>query len=131
MSERNLADYPVHLGPGGTALEQPRFTGMEWYAAYEATHGADGADGRLVSLYDFTEDWTSWERHPAGAELVICTAGAMTIIQQLPDGGEAHIPLGPGDYAINPPGVWHTADITGTGAAIFITPGFGTDHRPR
>ena len=37
----------------------------------------------------------------------------------------------PGDYAINPAGVWHTAD-TATGAnCVFITTGIGTEHRPR
>ena len=41
------------------------------------------------------------------------------------------IHLGPGDYAINPPGVWHTADVDGTALALFITVGEGTTHRPR
>jgi len=41
------------------------------------------------------------------------------------------VPLAAGEYAINPPGVWHTADVTETATAIFITAGEGTQHRPR
>ena len=122
----------VHLGPGATAISQPAFTGsMEWYAGYERRHGADGPDGRLVSQYSFTEDWTSWEMHPHGSELVICTAGSMVLTQEWPDGRRETVTLGPGDYAINPPGVWHIADVIEPATAIFITAGEGTEHRPR
>ncbi|CAN5285178.1 hypothetical protein BH10PSE12_BH10PSE12_10390 [soil metagenome] len=129
----HLPTYPVHLGLGATALVEPPFTGMEWYAAYSARHAADGAEGRLVSQYTFAQSWDSWEMHPKGAEMVICTAGAITLIQQFPDGHEARVTLAPGDYAINLPGVWHTADVPlGTDATcIFITAGEGTDHRLR
>jgi hypothetical protein len=37
----------------------------------------------------------------------------------------------PGQYAINEPGTWHTADVTGETTALFITAGLGTQHRPR
>ena len=43
----------------------------------------------------------------------------------------ATVTLGPGDYAINPPGAWHTADVEEEAAALFITAGLGTEHRPR
>jgi len=59
---------------------------MAWYADYSARHAADGADGRLVSLHSFSESWTSWEMHPLGAEVVLCTAGMITLIQERPDG---------------------------------------------
>lgn len=36
-----------------------------------------------------------------------------------------------GQAAINPRGVWHTADVHEPGSALFITPGRGTEHRPR
>ena len=125
-----LGEYPLHLGLGAMAVPQPAFTGMDWYAAYAERHGGDGAEGRLVSMYRFTESWTSWEMHPAGAEVVICTAGRIVLIQELAD-GPCETGLGPGDYAINPPGVWHTADVEQDATAIFITSGLGTDHRPR
>ena len=39
--------------------------------------------------------------------------------------------LGPGDYAINPRGAWHTADADEPVVALFITPGKGTTNRAR
>ena len=127
----SLFTTPIHLGLGAKAEVQPDFTGMEWYADYGARHAADGAEGRLVSCYRFTESWDSWEMHPAGDEVVICTSGSITLHQQLPDGGTRAITLNAGDYAINPPGVWHTADVDGEATTLFITAGMGTEHRPR
>ncbi len=127
----NLFTHPIHLGLGATAVPQPEFTGMEWYADYNARHAADGAEGRLVSLYRFTESWDSWEMHPSGDEVVVCIMGEMALHQEFADGSTAVVTLGPGDYAINPPGAWHTADVTGQATALFITAGLGTEHRPR
>ncbi len=103
---------------------------MEWYEAYVERNAHDGSEGRLVSLYSFSESWTSWERHPLGDEAVICTAGEITLIQELPDGPQKVV-LRAGEYAINPRGVWHTADVAGHATALFITAGVGTEHRPR
>ncbi|WP_443026575.1 cupin [Sphingomonas sp. IC-56] len=100
----HLPTNPAHLGPGATASVEPEFTGMEWYAAYTARHAADGIEGRLVSQYSFTESWDSWEVHPHGAEMVICTAGTLTLHQEHPDGSTETATLHAGDYAINPPG---------------------------
>ncbi len=127
----NLFDQPIHLGLGASAVAQPPFTGMEWYEAYEARHGGDGKEGRLVSMYRFTEDWNSWEVHPAGEEVVVCLSGRMTIHQEHSDGRIEQVTLGAGDYAINPAGTWHTADVPEDATALFITPGEGTTHRPR
>lgn len=129
----NLTTNFAHLGLGATATVEPAFDGMPWYEAYSARHAADGIEGRLVSQYSFAESWTSWEQHPHGAEMVICTAGSLTLHQERPGGGVDSVTLAPGDYAINPPGVWHTADVPAgtTATAIFITPGEGTEHRPR
>ena len=128
---RSLLTYPLHLGLGAKALPQPAFTGMDWYEAYGARAAADGAEGRLVSLHTFSESWDSWEMHPAGDEVVVCTAGAIVLHQEFPDGRKDSVTLGPGDYAINPPGVWHTADVEDASTALFITAGEGTRHRPR
>jgi mannose-6-phosphate isomerase-like protein (cupin superfamily) len=126
----SLERCPIHLGLGARAVPQPDFSGMEWYAAYVDRNAADGNDGRLVQLFSFSESWTSWERHPAGDEAVICTAGEITLVQELADGTQK-VTLRAGDYAINPRGVWHTADVAGHATALFITAGRGTEHRPR
>lgn len=127
----SLFDQFVHLGLGAKAEAQPPFDGMAWYQDYAARTAADGAEGRLVSLYRFDADWDSWEMHPAGDELVLCVAGTMTLHQEHPDGSRETVTLAAGDYAINPPGVWHTADVVGEATALFITAGQGTQHRPR
>jgi mannose-6-phosphate isomerase-like protein (cupin superfamily) len=127
----SLRSHPIHLGLGARAVPQPEFAGMEWYAPYTARTEGDGKEGRLVSLFTFTEDWTSWEMHPHGDEVVLCLSGRMTLHQEMADGATATVTIGPGDYAINPPGCWHTADVDGTASALFITAGIGTQHRPR
>jgi len=129
-SKLSLERFPLHLGLGARAVPQPEFAGMDWYAAYAGRNAGDGTEGRLVSLYSFSESWTSWERHPVGDEAVICTAGEITLIQDLPD-GPRQTTLRAGDYAINPRGVWHTADVASPATALFITAGMGTEHRPR
>lgn len=131
MLQPNLFTHPIHIGLGATAISEPVFTGMEWYAGYVERHSADVPEGRLVSMHRFTEDWTSWEMHPAGDEVVICISGGMTLHQELVDGTRQTATLEPGDYVINPPGCWHTADVTGEATALFITAGWGTEHRAR
>lgn len=131
MANPSIYTQPLHLGLGATAVVQPPFSGMDWYAGYGERHGADGAEGRLVSHYRFTEDWDSWEMHPAGDEVVLCLEGSIVVHQQMADGTEATVTLGPGEYAINPPGCWHTADIAVAATCLFITAGLGTEHRPR
>ena len=130
-----LGTFPIHLGLGATAEPQPEFARSEaatqWYTDYAERNQSDGFEGRLVSSYTFIESWPMWEMHPNGAEVVVCTAGSMTLHQELADGSENIVTLGPGEYAINPPGAWHTADIDGEASALFITAGIGTQHRPR
>ncbi|NOU02979.1 MAG: cupin domain-containing protein [Novosphingobium sp.] len=104
---------------------------MEWYADYVARNADDGREGRLVTTHRFTESWDSWEVHPEGDEVVLCLSGTISLLQELADGPPAQVTLGPGDYAINPPGVWHTADIADEASVLFITAGRETRHRPR
>lgn len=126
-----LAQLPVHLDAALGIHRLPEFTGdMAWYQAYGAQFGDLDGGGRLVSMHTFAESWTSWEMHPHGEELVLCSAGTITIWQQTIDGTRAVV-LQPGDAVINPAGVWHTADVAAPATAVFITAGAGTEHRPR
>ena len=129
--KRKLSESFLHLGLGATAVPQPPFDGYQWYDEYGARHGADGAEGRLVSQHSFTEGWDTWEMHPLGAEVVICTAGEMVLTQEFPGGHRETVTLAAGEYAINPPGVWHIADVAESATAIFITAGEGTQMRER
>ncbi len=128
----DIGTHPIHLGLGATAEVEPEFTGeMSWYGGYSERHAADGAEGRLVMMATFEESWDVWEMHPVGAEVVLCTAGRITLHQEHVDGSTGSVTIGAGQYAINPPGTWHTADIDEPATALFITAGEGTEHRPR
>jgi mannose-6-phosphate isomerase-like protein (cupin superfamily) len=132
MSAKALTDFPIHLGRSGAAMSEPPFVrDMSWYVDYGARHADDGAEGRLVGEYVFTENWGSWEQHPRGGEVVYCISGKLILHQELAGGRVETTILMPGQYAINPPGVWHTADIEGETRALFITAGEGTENRPR
>lgn len=131
MSAPRLDERFIHLGLGATAVSQPPFDGMEWYRGYGERHDGDGSEGRLVSMYYFDGSWDSWEMHPSGDEVVVCLEGAMTLRQEHPDGSTDTVTIRAGEYAINPSGTWHTADIEGHAKALFIIAGLGTQHRPR
>ena len=132
MGAVDIAANPIHLGLGATAVTEPTFTGStDWYAGYVTRHAPDGVEGRLVSSFTFKESWTMWEMHPCGAEVVLCTSGGITLHQELADGSTQSVVLAPGEYAINGPGTWHTADVVVESTALFITAGFGTRQRPR
>lgn len=132
MTATSISTHPIHLGLGASAISQPAFTGaMEWYAEYSARHEADGAEGRLISMHTFSEPWEMWEMHPAGSEVVLCVAGTVTLLQEQPEGSVQKVRIAAGEYAINPPGVWHTADAESEATVLFITAGIGTEHRPR
>ncbi len=73
--------------------------------------------------------WDTWERHPAGEEVVVLLSGRIDVVQDL-DAGEKVVPLHPGEAMINPQNVWHTARVHDPGRALFITPSRGTEHRP-
>jgi hypothetical protein len=126
-----LSDTPVHLGLGATVIPQAPFTGSpDWYQAYGERNEADGREGRLVTTHTFTEPWDSWEVHPLGEELVVCTAGSITLHQEIDDGIRVAT-IQSGEAIINPSGVWHTADVTDSATVLFITAGAGTENRPR
>ncbi|MEL6343967.1 MAG: cupin domain-containing protein [Myxococcota bacterium] len=131
MSEPlNLQRTPIHLGLNARAIPQPAFTGGAWYADYASRVDSDGIEGRLVSMHTFSAPWDSWEMHPHGDELVLCVSGSLRLIQEI-DGRPVSIQLNPGEAAINPSGVWHTADVSTPTTAVFITAGRDTQARPR
>ncbi|MFD0690234.1 cupin domain-containing protein [Actinomadura fibrosa] len=134
VNDHNAVDLrttPVHLGLGSTVK---RVEGFAWdpevLQAYSAAVAADGAEGRMVMIFDGDGPGDHWERHPAGDELVVCLSGSVTVTRDL-DGMPARVLLGPGEATVNPAGVWHAVDMTGPTSILAITAGLGTDHRPR
>jgi mannose-6-phosphate isomerase-like protein (cupin superfamily) len=127
----DLSTTHIHLGLGARAIPLPDFEwSAEYLDGYSRRFADDGDEGRLVTMGPVEATWDSWERHPAGEEVVLLLSGRVDLIQRL-DGGERRVTLEPGQAVINPPGVWHTADVHEPGEALFITPGRGTEHEPR
>lgn len=121
----------IHLGLGAKATAMPDFDwSAECMARYAQLAAPDGVEGRLVTMGQQAADWDSWERHPAGEEVVVLLSGRVDLVQQI-DGEERTVELHPGEAIINPPNVWHTANVIEPGDVLFITPGAGTEHKPR
>ena len=115
----------VHLPDGPIATPLP-VTPDFWQTLATRT---DLGTGRLVSAYRFVKDWTSWERHPAGDELVVQLSGAMDFVVE-EAGRERVVPLRGRAAILVPQGLWHTARVLEPSEAIFVTRGDGTENRP-
>lgn len=127
----DLSTTFVHLGLGARSTPLPDFEwSSDYLEAYEQRFAADGDDGRLVTIGHNAASWTTWERHPAGEEIVVLLSGRVDLIQRIGD-TERRLAMRPGQAVINPTGVWHTTDVLEPGDALFITPGRGTEHEPR
>lgn len=76
---------------------------------------------------------------PAGARVVeggralasgLVLEGSGEFIREI-DGRERRFPIEPARSAVNPTGVWHSADVTEPNKAIHLTPCPGAQHRKR
>lgn len=99
----------------------PKHSGIQ--RLMKATHG------RLLCALSMDKDWTTWERHPAGDEILFLVSGKMTLVLD-EDGGERRVDLEAGRLAIVPKGVWHTARVGGPCVLLALTDGVGTETRP-
>ena len=86
-------------------------------------------DGRLVTMMRYTDDWDSWEMHPAGDEVVYALDGAVDLILDEED-GERVVQLRGRTGCVVPRGVWHRGVVHSPGDVLHITRGEGTRHRP-
>ncbi len=118
----------LHLDEGNTATVVP-VTGDFWPKVM-AGQMPQLDRGRLMTCFSFGEDWSTWERHPAGEEAVILLSGAAELLLETPAGIES-VRLGePGSYVLVPRNTWHTARTRVPTKMLFITPGAGTDNKP-
>jgi mannose-6-phosphate isomerase-like protein (cupin superfamily) len=130
MATFDLSRTFVHLGLGATATPIPDFSWTSSFMdAYAQSVAGDGDEGRLVCIVAQDATWDTWERHPAGEEVVFLISGRVDIVLDLDD-GQRIIELHAGEAMVNPTNVWHTARVHQPGRALFITPGCGTEHRP-
>jgi mannose-6-phosphate isomerase-like protein (cupin superfamily) len=123
------------LDPVGTAVLLPG--GGEFWGQLMSGNASDpgirqlmrSEKGRLLSAVPIGADWTNWEMHPAGDEVLYMLEGKATFVLDLP-AGMREIALGAGRLLVIPQGVWHTAKVSEPGRLLAITAGLGTQHRP-
>ena len=89
----------------------------------------DSENGRLLSALPMGGDWTNWEMHPAGDEILFMLEGKATFLLDLSD-GLREVALTAGRLLVIPKGVWHTARVSEPARLLAITAGQGTQHRP-
>ncbi len=83
----------------------------------------------LISCHEFSTNWSSWEIHPNGDEVVILLAGRATFILQLAEGEQTQQLAEVGDYIVVPKNIWHTVHTNVKTRLLFITPGEGTQNK--
>jgi mannose-6-phosphate isomerase-like protein (cupin superfamily) len=121
----DLAETYLHLSDGAavSAVEVgPNF----WSTLRDRT---DLQAGRLVVITHEKADWSTWEMHPDGDEVVALLSGEVDLVLQ--EGSrESTLSLKGRGTVIVPQGVWHRAIVHKAGEMLFITRGAGTQHRP-
>lgn len=123
------------LEPDGTAVPLPG--GGEFWRQLMSGHATDAGirrlmgseQGRLLSALSMGANWTTWEMHPAGDEILFMVEGNATFVLDLPE-GLREVELGMGRLLVVPKGVWHTARLSAPARLLAITAGAGTQHRP-
>ena len=127
-TSRNILDSYLHVQDDGRVDAIPTSASF-WEELAGGLHPQLDR-GRLLSAFTFDEPWSSWERHPAGDELVMLITGAATLVLE-EAGAERCVELAaPGAYVLVPRNTWHTARTSVATTMLFLTPGLGTEHKP-
>jgi mannose-6-phosphate isomerase-like protein (cupin superfamily) len=128
MDARQILDTYAHVRDGGRIDVVP-VSDSFWEELAAGNHG-ELNQGRLMTAFKFSSPWSSWERHPAGEELVMLLSGNVTFRLELAEGVQEVVLDTPGEYVLVPPNTWHTATTNVATTVLFLTPGAGTEHRP-
>lgn len=114
----------IHLAPSGAS--EVDTSGDFWG---ELMRGERDYPGRLAMVLPMTGDFSNWERHPAGEELLVMLSGSMDVILEEAE-GERTVRLETGRAMLVPTGTWHRAVMIEPGEVLFVTEGEGTEHKP-
>lgn len=124
----SISSTYVVLGGNGDAI--PVAVSDRFFENLEFKFG-DFKGKRLISHFTFDQDWETWEMHPVGEEFVCLLSGQIDLILEQA-GVESTVNLSaPGSYVLVPRSTWHTARVHTPSSVLFITPGEGTQNRPR
>ena len=128
MNAKQILSTYVHVRDDGRSDAVP--VSDSFWADLAGGKHAELSQGRLMTAFTFSQPWPTWERHPAGEELVMLLSGQATLTLQLADKEEDVVLDTPGAYVLVPPDTWHTAKTKVATTLLFLTPGAGTEHRP-
>ena len=120
-------DGTAVLLPGGGDFWSQLMSGTPTDAGIRQLMGSK--HGRLLSALTMGADWTNWEMHPAGDEILFMLEGKATFLLELADGVK-EVAFSAGRLLVIPKGVWHTAKVSEPVRLLAITAGLGTQHRP-
>jgi mannose-6-phosphate isomerase-like protein (cupin superfamily) len=120
-------DGAAVLLPGGVDFWSQLMSGDATDSGIRRLMGSE--KGRLLSTLSMGADWTNWEMHPAGDEILFMLEGKATFVLELSDGLK-EVALGAGRLLVIPQGVWHTAKVSEPARLLAITAGSGSQHRP-
>ena len=115
----------VHLTGSGIATKLRG--GEQFWSQPEAELDHIGR-GWLITESEFSSDWPNWEMHPEADEFVYLLSGAAVLLLELGSGMQEVPLVGRAAFMI-PKGTWHTAKITEPSRMLFVTMGYGTQHR--
>ena len=129
IESHNLQEQYIALGAEGAAVIVPGGDAF-WRSLGTANDrsGADDPNSRIVMSFTYEGDWSQWEMHPAGDEVVYVLSGQVTFVLEI-DGQPHDLVVEQNNYAIVPRGIWHTARVHAPSRMLFITPGEQTQHR--
>lgn len=125
-SPRQIERDFIVLGPDKTASIE-RADATLYKRLDEFYNGFAGHE--LVSCYTFESDWSSWEVHPHGDEVVLLISGEVEFLLDTGLDVKSFRLEEQGQYLVVPKGVWHTAKTKSKAKVLFITPGEGTQHK--
>ena len=83
----------------------------------------------LISEYEFTTAWPTWEMHPNADEFVYLLSGSVDLLLEEPEGLRTLHIRGSGAVVV-PRGGWHTAKVHAPSRMLHVTLGAGTKTRP-
>ncbi len=115
----------VHLNPDGSA---ELIAGGERFWSLPEPELDRFGQGWLITEFECSADWPTWEMHPHGDEFVYLLAGE-AIFQLQSEGVITSVPLRGRGAVVVPRGVWHTAKVSAPSRMLFVTLGAGTQLR--
>ena len=85
------------------------------------------ASHQLISTFDFSEPWPTWEMHPLADEFIYLLSGDTDLLLKAPGQEAVTVRVDrPGTFVMVPKGSWHTARPRAPTSMLFVTAGEGT-----